>query len=95
MLKATFDPGNILPVVVSSCLRNTRFMFSRETESRGEEATNFSTLRAGRGLRRDQVGRVGVENEGAWLTRLGWLQMLRNWRITLDTEDRSPLFNKS
>jgi len=89
--------AEVSTVVVSSCLRKTKFMFSKLTESRGEVETIFSTRRSGRGLSRHQVGRGGEgrAGDGEELTRLGWLQMFRSWDITVQTAERSPFFSSS
>ena len=68
-------------------------MFSKLTESRGEDSTNFCILEAGRGLSLLQVGRAG-EDVGE-VTRLGWLQMFLSCWITVQTDDRSPVCNRS
>ena len=70
-------------------------MFSKLTESRGEDSTNFCILGAGRGLSLHQVGRAGEGVGVGEVTRLGWLQMFLSCWITVQTDDRSPVCNKS
>ena len=61
-----YTPGLFkdLPVVVSSCLRKTRLMFSRLTVSSGRGSNSFSTRRAGRGWSLVQAGRWAEEGGG-------------------------------